>query len=71
MVKFIDHARVKGAFSNNDFAMAEKLAQHFGISMDKGLKGVANAFEDVLTGAKKVKGTMPQRRDVQGRFSEK
>lgn len=68
MEKFIDHARVKGALSDSEFAQAEKLAQHFGISMDKGLKGVANEFEKVLLGSRKVKGTVQQQRDAKGRF---
>lgn len=50
MHKFIDHARIKAPLREAEFEMAEKLAQKFGISMDKGLAGVANQFEKVLQG---------------------
>lgn len=57
MTKFIDSVRLGDDLSEAEFNMAEKLAQRFGISMDKGLSKVANSFEDVLGGVKKVKGT--------------
>lgn len=65
MTKFIDHARIKTPLSDEQFAQAEKLAELFGISMDKGLAGVANAFEKVLEA---VKGKAAQGRDALGRF---
>lgn len=58
MEKFIDSARVKGAkLTDSEFTGASRLAEKFGISMDKGLAGVANMFEKILTGEKKVVGT--------------
>lgn len=69
MVRFIDHARIKSSLSSQQFAMVEKLAQHFGVSMDKGISGVANEFEKILTGAREAPGTIPQGRDPLGRFS--
>lgn len=58
MENFIDYARNKKKLSDSQFIEAEKLAERFGISMDKGLNGVANQFELVLTGQKKVPATI-------------
>lgn len=60
MENFIDNARLgdkKAPLSDSNYAQAEKLAQKFGISMDKGLNGVAGDFEKILTGNKTVTGT--------------
>lgn len=57
MEDFIDNARIDKRISDAEFSMAEKLAERFGISMDKGLAKVANDFEKILKGDKKVKGT--------------
>lgn len=69
MYNFIDYARVGKEFTESQFAQIEKLAEHFGISMDKGLRGVANALEDVLDGKRKVPNTLLQGRDDIGRFT--
>lgn len=53
MQKFIDFARTGSDLSDDEFSLIEKLAQKFKIPMDKGLKGVADEFENVLTGKKK------------------
>lgn len=59
MKKFINDARIKSkSLGDSEFAQAEKLAERFGISMDKGLANVAKAFDDILSGRKKVKGTL-------------
>jgi hypothetical protein len=55
--KFIDSVRIKGEFSDLEFDEISRLAKRFNINMDDGLTKVANQFEDVLTGKKKVKGT--------------
>lgn len=68
MERFIDYARIGSKFSDDAFAQAEKLAQKFGISMDKGLKGIANAFEDILRGKRPAPDTVVQPRDTLGRF---
>lgn len=58
MEDFIDSVRIKKEIPEARFNMAEKLAEKFDISMDKGLAQVANQFEDVLSGKKKVKPTL-------------
>jgi hypothetical protein len=68
MERFIDYARVGKNISDDAFAQAEKLAQRFGISMDLGLKRVANEFEKVLQGKRDAPDTVVQARDVLGRF---
>lgn len=61
MTKFVDSQTLKGSaapvLSDLDFAYVEKLAEKFGISMDKGLAGVASDFRKILDGRKKVVGT--------------
>ncbi len=68
MHDFIDHATIKSPLTDAQFASAEKLAQKFGISMDKGISGVANEFRKVLEGQKKVGSTIAHGRDNAGRF---
>jgi hypothetical protein len=58
MQDFIDHARIKTPLSDNQYQMSEKLAQKFGISMDKGISNVANKFDNILSGkTEKIVGT--------------
>lgn len=57
MTKFIDDARGTKSMTDAEYNMAEKLAQHFGISMDKGRSGVASAFEQILQGQRPFTGT--------------
>lgn len=67
--RFIDAVRLKkGEMADALFDSAEKLAQKFGISMDKGLNGVANAFDDILQGKRPAPDTVVQPRDAAGRF---
>lgn len=68
MHDFINHARIKTSLTDAQFSSAEKLAERFGISMDKGISNVANEFAKILEGQKKVKGTVEQGRDNNGRF---
>jgi hypothetical protein len=70
MINFIDSVRVNPKLNSkvrklneDDFKIVERLADKFSISMDKGLTKVANEFEDILSGYKKVKGTMPTGRN--------
>jgi hypothetical protein len=60
MEKFIDDARGVRRMNDAEYGMAEKLANLFGINMDDGLVAVAKEFENILTGAKSVKGTIPK-----------
>lgn len=48
MIDFIDYARIGKPISDSKYRDAERLAQHYGISMDSGLKRVASAFENLL-----------------------
>ncbi len=52
MTKFIDHAEdiKKFPMSESEFATAETIAKGLGLSMDKGLKGVASKFRDIIEG---------------------
>ena len=52
MQAFIDHVRIKTPLTTSQYNMAEKLSQRFGISMDKGLGGVAKEFSKILDGKK-------------------
>lgn len=48
MIDFIDYARTNKPISDSKYRDAERLAGHYGISMDRGLRGVANSFESLL-----------------------
>lgn len=57
--KFIDSVRVKGnEISDTEFKGIERLAEKWGVNMDKGLSRVANEFEKILSNQKKVTGTI-------------
>jgi hypothetical protein len=55
---FITKARLSEDISDKLFNQIEKLAQKWNISMDLGLKKVADKLEDILSGKTKVKGTL-------------
>jgi hypothetical protein len=58
MQEFIDSIRLKGQLSEAKYLQVEKLAERFGISMDKGINAIANKFDDILQGnTDKIKGT--------------
>jgi hypothetical protein len=70
MERFIDYARLGKNLSDAGFAEAEKLTERFGISMDLGLKRVANEFEKVLNGSRNAPNTVAPNRDTLGRFAK-
>jgi hypothetical protein len=59
VIKFIDSVRVKDTeISDTEFKGIERLAEKWGIDMDKGLARVANEFEKILENKKKATGTI-------------
>lgn len=64
MDDFINKVRLDEEIPNSVFEKIEKLAERWDISMDLGLKKVADKLEDILSGKTKVKTTKPTGRKL-------
>jgi len=58
MTEFIDGVRLKRNIPETLGTLAENLMKKFGVSMEQSQQKIANQFEDILSGAKKTKGTV-------------